>query len=160
MTGGTPISGNHQFSQMPILHDDSGKLDLGKPSGNSCGIWHRSVWILLQNQMGKWEKEISQKLQAMMNKLFHLAIWNPKQKQRPLYHEKDSCCGHRLISGWNEQLRLLARPTGDHHLQKPREGWLKWSQKVSAGETCKQPTSSGWWLGHPSEKYEFVNWDD
>ena len=19
---------------------------------------------------------------------------------------------------------------------------------------------SGWWLGHPSEKYEFVNWDD
>ena len=18
----------------------------------------------------------------------------------------------------------------------------------------------GWWLGHPSEKYEFVNWDD
>ena len=21
-------------------------------------------------------------------------------------------------------------------------------------------TVSGWWLGHPSEKYEFVNWDD
>ena len=21
-------------------------------------------------------------------------------------------------------------------------------------------TMSGWWLGHPSEKYEFVNWDD
>ena len=21
-------------------------------------------------------------------------------------------------------------------------------------------TSSGWWLGQPSEKYEFVNWDD
>ena len=20
--------------------------------------------------------------------------------------------------------------------------------------------STGWWLGHPSEKYEFVNWDD
>ena len=20
--------------------------------------------------------------------------------------------------------------------------------------------SSGWWLGHPSEKYEFVSWDD
>ena len=19
---------------------------------------------------------------------------------------------------------------------------------------------TGWWLGHPSEKYEFVNWDD
>ena len=28
----------------------------------------------------------------------------------------------------------------------------------------KPPTSSswesGWWLGHPSEEYEFVNWDD
>ena len=23
-------------------------------------------------------------------------------------------------------------------------------------ETC----CAGWWLGHPSEKYEFVNWDD
>ena len=22
------------------------------------------------------------------------------------------------------------------------------------------PKFSGWWLGHPSEKYEFVNWDD
>ena len=19
---------------------------------------------------------------------------------------------------------------------------------------------AGWWLGHPSEKYDFVNWDD
>ena len=23
----------------------------------------------------------------------------------------------------------------------------------------EKPTS-GWWLGHPSENYEFVNWDD
>ena len=23
-----------------------------------------------------------------------------------------------------------------------------------------QCTYTGWWLGHPSEKYEFVNWDD
>ena len=22
------------------------------------------------------------------------------------------------------------------------------------------PTSSGWWLTYPSEKYEFVSWDD
>ena len=22
------------------------------------------------------------------------------------------------------------------------------------------PISTGWWLGHPSEKYDFVNWDD
>ena len=20
--------------------------------------------------------------------------------------------------------------------------------------------TTGWWLGHPSEKYDFVNWDD
>ena len=23
-----------------------------------------------------------------------------------------------------------------------------------------KPTESGWWLSHPSEKYEVVNWDD
>ena len=22
------------------------------------------------------------------------------------------------------------------------------------------PIQTGWWLGHPSQKYEFVNWDD
>ena len=22
------------------------------------------------------------------------------------------------------------------------------------------PFQTAWWLGHPSEKYEFVNWDD
>ena len=25
---------------------------------------------------------------------------------------------------------------------------------------CLGQSTSGWWLGHPSEKYEFVNWDD
>ena len=25
---------------------------------------------------------------------------------------------------------------------------------------CRTKTMTGWWLGHPSEKYEFVNWDD
>ena len=24
----------------------------------------------------------------------------------------------------------------------------------------KETTLTGWWLSHPSEKYEFVNWDD
>ena len=23
-----------------------------------------------------------------------------------------------------------------------------------------QPTLTGWWFSHPSEKYEFANWDD
>ena len=25
---------------------------------------------------------------------------------------------------------------------------------------CVELPKAGWWLGHPSEKYEFVNWDD
>ena len=33
-----------------------------------------------------------------------------------------------------------------------------WSPNISL-DVCKQ-TVSGWWLGHPSEKYDFVNWDD
>ena len=27
-------------------------------------------------------------------------------------------------------------------------------------KSLRYPHLSGWWLGHPSEKYEFVNWDD
>ena len=30
----------------------------------------------------------------------------------------------------------------------------------SDGELENDQFISGWWLGHPSEKYEFVNWDD
>ena len=29
-----------------------------------------------------------------------------------------------------------------------------------AAELVKPGYFSGWWLGHPSETYEFVNWDD
>ena len=25
---------------------------------------------------------------------------------------------------------------------------------------CRPKKITGWWLGHPSEKYDFVNWDD
>ena len=31
---------------------------------------------------------------------------------------------------------------------------------IIEGMWCSQTNNSGWWLGHPSEKYEFVNWDD
>ena len=31
--------------------------------------------------------------------------------------------------------------------------------KITDGQTHTK-SLSGWWLGHPSEKYEFVNWDD
>ena len=31
---------------------------------------------------------------------------------------------------------------------------------VSINQQGLNNTIAGWWLGHPSEKYEFVNWDD
>ena len=37
----------------------------------------------------------------------------------------------------------------------------KWKKHGSLFEWTKWSTIiTGWWLGHPSEKYEFVNWDD
>ena len=48
--------------------------------------------------------------------------------------------------------------------------WLDWSYmdvtpwylRLEASPTfiIEFYTSSGWWLGHPSEKYDFVSWDD
>ena len=37
-----------------------------------------------------------------------------------------------------------------------------WDPSWSIGRRFRQDpvSSSGWWLGHPSEKYEFVSWDD
>ena len=35
-----------------------------------------------------------------------------------------------------------------------------WSTSSSAGMTLLMRIFSGWWLSHPSEKYEFVSWDD
>ena len=54
--------------------------------------------------------------------------------------------------------------------RKIRKSWQQrpclkdavFSRKTSNWQSprrCKR-TDSGWWLGHPSEKYEFVNWDD
>ena len=48
---------------------------------------------------------------------------------------------------------------------------LRWSPRSRRFETLAHPTQrhvlnsffgiyAGWWLGHPSEKYELVNWDD
>ena len=35
------------------------------------------------------------------------------------------------------------------------------SGKITRGYRCISDSRyTGWWLGHPSEKYEFVNWDD
>ena len=31
---------------------------------------------------------------------------------------------------------------------------------VTPSFDSRNSTTTGWWLGHPSEKYEFVNWDD
>ena len=43
------------------------------------------------------------------------------------------------------------------------KGWTLESDSWGFHETSidgSQQKESGWWLGHPSEKYEFVNWDD
>ena len=37
--------------------------------------------------------------------------------------------------------------------------WRSWSYPGTAG-WWRFLNATGWWLGHPSEKYEFVNWDD
>jgi hypothetical protein len=45
--------------------------------------------------------------------------------------------------------------------------FLPWSgDEISKREALRQQngttisTHTGWWLTHPSEKYEFVSWDD
>ena len=32
--------------------------------------------------------------------------------------------------------------------------------QIRKQQTYPKKSNTGWWLGHPSEKYEFVNWDD
>ena len=34
------------------------------------------------------------------------------------------------------------------------------SRKQVTNEDTQPKKKTGWWLGHPSEKYEFVNWED
>ena len=36
----------------------------------------------------------------------------------------------------------------------------KSSPPLHLGITTSMSSISAWWLGHPWEKYEFVNWDD
>ena len=51
-------------------------------------------------------------------------------------------------------------------LAEKSSNWTKnggFSSRVGFPEmemTWMWPYYPGWWLGHPSEKYEFVNWDD
>ena len=49
-----------------------------------------------------------------------------------------------------------------HHHKGPTLSQLMGADLDPIGgcPTLVKPTSTGWWLGHPSEKYEFVNWDD
>ena len=59
-------------------------------------------------------------------------------------------------------------PEGKQHIKPPT--WIftdlyRWKVDIfqtSLKRSLNPPASSnpGWWLSHPSEKYEFVSWDD
>ena len=44
-----------------------------------------------------------------------------------------------------------------HHDRRPISRSSSFYKSKSPNHANYQ---AGWWLGHPSEKYEFVNWDD
>ena len=63
---------------------------------------------------------------------------------------------HRLHEPmWRRMLVLFPRPqVGMNVLVIPKK-----HPKKDLSLTMAH-SYTGWWLGHPSEKYEFVNWDD
>ena len=61
-----------------------------------------------------------------------------------------------LMRGHYGQHQILRAPGAVHgHDARPLGRAVVKSQDKS-----KLTPNTGWWLGHPSEKYEFVNWDD
>ena len=69
------------------------------------------------------------------------------------------------ISIWASSWCLAGSPVGSDDLgssgcgKTPVEGWLFRASVCSMfSDTVKQ--STGWWYTYPSEKYEFVSWDD
>ena len=59
---------------------------------------------------------------------------------------------------------------GNHRFQlmnpgfrKQKKTWVEvfWVDlNLTTARICTSKYSTGWWLSHPSEKYEFVSWDD
>ena len=63
-----------------------------------------------------------------------------------------SCMGFVLV-------KIFAITTSSQNWMDPCcTGFNLSQQRLQASDLQEQYTA--WWLGHPSEKYEFVNWDD
>ena len=68
---------------------------------------------------------------------------------------------HIEISTWGSS--IFRPPHGCKSLVLVFSGWPFWLKKwprIQQLQHLLSSTWSGWWLSHPSEKYEFVNWDD
>ena len=61
------------------------------------------------------------------------------------HDELETTIEHRRTRGFLPQPRIV--PSS-----------MDWSKGKLKPESCR--FNPGWWLGHPSEKYEVVNWDD
>ena len=75
-----------------------------------------------------------------------------------------------ILSAWSAYLprprTLLARPRPWRPSPPPKSDGVSWFHGRTQWSSNKKnmgfypPCDSGWWLGHPYEKYDFVNWDD
>ena len=71
---------------------------------------------------------------------------------------------HSIRGSWHHD--FLGRSFAWFRNEKPQLGMAGFSHRGSMDWFCEitgnyhQIFNSGWWLGHPSEKYDFVNWDD
>ena len=92
-----------------------------------------------------------------MPHLWEMYMLNPSQPICGLM-QKDAVFffGYVVSRVDNMVFLQLWDPTWEPHLPKNPEG-------IPVGEFnwyAFKDLYTGWWLGHPSEKYEFVNWDD
>ena len=60
----------------------------------------------------------------------------------------------QMLHVWNIYLRL------GNFLSKSRQIFQHHGSHLGYIPYLKNKTIPGWWLSHPSEKYEFVKWDD
>ena len=65
-----------------------------------------------------------------------------------------------LLSGMNHQVVILLPITVIKNNKKNNHSHNQNTTITTNATNHNSKINSGWWLGHPSEKYEFVNWDD
>ena len=89
-------------------------------------------------------------------------MWlEPRVKSGELGSAKnDVCCFSSLHL--QQDSPVQHGPLREHgDLMEIRSNVAQSNYKKCIAQECTGPTRSlFWWLGHPSEKYEFVNWDD